>query len=159
MVPTAVLPTGLGSEVLICLSLPGEAVNVAENFAASGGGNPNRLSFGPNGTPAADPTPGFRGIQHNNLAWRHDAASKAYSFADKFPAAQPLIRAAYRLLPLKADWEPHRIKLPMAAWKNFGWVSAAWRPHLLAAASYVFLGSDALDTDLAKEVRQAVEKL
>jgi hypothetical protein len=38
-------------------------------------------------------------------------------------------------------------------------VSAAWRPHLLAAASYVFLGADALDTDLTRQIRQTIEKL
>ncbi|HZL89322.1 MAG TPA: hypothetical protein VFB96_13170 [Pirellulaceae bacterium] len=117
------------------------------------------LSFGAGGTPAADPTPGFRGIEHNNLPWRHEAASKAFAFAEKFKAPEPLVRAAWRLLPLKADWDPHRIKFPIAAWENCGWVSATWRPHLVAAASYVFLGADALDTDLTRQIRQTVEQL
>lgn len=117
------------------------------------------LSFGPDAKPAADPIPGFRGIEFQSSPWRHDAARKAFAYAQKFPDAQPLIRAACRLLPLKADWDPHRIKFPVAAWENCGWVSPEWRPHMLAAASYVFIGADALDTDLAKQVREAVRGL
>jgi hypothetical protein len=117
------------------------------------------LSFGPGGKPTADPLPGYGGVAHNNAPWRHEAAARAFAFAQKFPDPQPLIRAAYRLLPLKATWDPHRIKFPVAAWENCGWVSPEWRPHLLAAASYVFAGADALDTPLAKEVREAVQKL
>jgi len=63
------------------------------------------------------------------------------------------------LLPLKADWDPHRIKFPIAAWENWGWVSPEWQPHLLAAASYSFVGADAPDSDLAKQVREAVRDL
>jgi hypothetical protein len=65
-----------------------------------------------------------------------------------------LVRAAYRLLPRKADWDPHRIKFPIAAWENWHWVSPAWRPHMLAVASCFFIGADALDTDLAKQIRE-----
>jgi hypothetical protein len=118
-----------------------------------------QLSFGPGGKPTADPTPGFRGIGFNHCAWRDDAARRAFSYAKRFPDPQPLVRAAYRLLPLKADWDPHRIKFPVGAWENYQWVSPEWRPHLLAAASYVFLGADALDTDLTKQVRAALRKL
>jgi hypothetical protein len=118
-----------------------------------------QLSFGPGGKPSPDPTPGFRGVEHNNPAWRHEAASKAFTFAKKFSDAQPLVRAAYRILPLKADWDPHRIKFPIGACENYGWASPEWRPHLLAAASYVFLGADALDTDVAKQAREALGKL
>jgi hypothetical protein len=118
-----------------------------------------QLSFGPGGKPTPDPIPGFRGIQHQNSPWRHEAAKKAFAFARKFPDSQPLIRAAYRLLPLKADWDPHRIEFPVAAWENCHWVSPEWRPHLVAAASYVFVGADALDTGLAKQLREAVRSL
>ncbi len=117
------------------------------------------LSFGAGGKATPDPTPGFRGIEYNSLAWRHVAASKAVTFAKKFPDAQPLMGAAYRILPLKADWDPHRIKFPVGACENYAWVSPEWRPHMLAAASYVFIGADALDTEVAKQVREAVKKL
>ena len=118
-----------------------------------------QLSFGPGSKPTSDPIPGFRGIDYQNSPWRHDAASKAFTFARKFPDSQALVRAAYRLLPLKADWDPHRVKFPVAAWENCAWVSPEWRPHMLAAASYVFIGTDALDTDIAKQLREAVRSL
>ena len=128
------------------------AENVAQEILAD-------LSFGPGAKLTADPTPGFRGIQYNNCPWRHEAAKKAFTFAKKFGDPQPLFHAGYRLLPCKADWDPHRIKFPIGAAENYGWVSPEWRPHLSAAASYVFIGADALDTDLAKQVREAVRKL
>jgi hypothetical protein len=117
------------------------------------------LSFGPGGKPTRDPTPGFRGIEYNDCAWRHEAARQAFTYARKFADAQLLVREAYRLLPLKADWDPHRVKFPVGACENYHWVSPDWRPHMLAAASYVFLGADALDTDVAKQVREATRKL
>jgi hypothetical protein len=118
-----------------------------------------QLSFGSDGKPTADPTPGFRGVEFNDPSWRHAAARRAFTFAQQFPGSQALTRAAFRLLPLKADWDPHRIKFPIAASENHGWVSAEWRPHMLAAASYVFLGKDALDTDLAKQVSEALRSV
>jgi hypothetical protein len=59
----------------------------------------------------------------------------------------------------QADWDPHGIKFPIGAAESYGWVSSEWRPHMLAAASYVFLGADALDTDLTKQVREALRRL
>jgi hypothetical protein len=115
------------------------------------------LSFGPGGNPAADPFQGTKGPDFNNQPWRHEAASKA--FARKFPASPLLVRAAHRLLPLKADWDPHRIKFPIAAWENWSWANPEWRPHMLAAASYWFVGADAPDTELANQVREAIRNL
>jgi hypothetical protein len=116
------------------------------------------LSFGP-GNPTADPVKGVKGLEFNNQPWRHEAASKVFAFHKKHADAKSLLRAAYRLLPLKADWDPHRVKFPIAAAENIGWVSSQWRPHMLAAASFSFFGSDALDTDLAKSVRDVVKRL
>ena len=117
------------------------------------------LSFGPGGKATADPTPGFRGVEYSNHPWRHEAAKKAFTLAKKFGDPQPLFRAGYRILPLKADWDPHRIKFPIGAAENYGWVSQEWRPHMSAAASYVFIGADALDTEVAKQVREALKSL
>lgn len=116
------------------------------------------LSFGP-GNPTSDPVQGIKGSEFSSQSWRHEAASKVFAFAKRFSNPQPMLRAANRLLPLKADWDPHRIKFPIAAAENIGWVSPQWRPHMLAAASYSFIGADALDTDLAKQVRDAARGL
>ncbi len=117
------------------------------------------LSFGPGGNPTADPIEGARGPQLISQPWRHEAASKVFTFAKQFADHRPLVREAFRLVSLKADWNPHRIKFPVAAWENCGWVSPEWRPHLLAAASYSFFGADALDTEVAKQAREAAWKL
>lgn len=114
------------------------------------------LSYGPGEPTAPDPFQGTKGPAFNSQPWRHEAAGKVFAFARKFPEPQSLVRAAHRLLPLKADWDPHRIKFPIAAWENWRWVSPEWRPHLLAAASYSFVGVDAPDTELAAQVREAV---
>jgi hypothetical protein len=116
------------------------------------------LSFGP-GNPTPDPVQGIKGLEFNSQPWRHEAASKVFALAKRFSDPQALLRAAYRLLPRKADWDPHRIKFPIAAAENIGWVSPQWRPHMLAAASYSWIGADALDTDVANEVREAVRKV
>jgi hypothetical protein len=108
------------------------------------------------GKPASDLLPGKNGIAHNNLPWRHAADTKVFSLAERHSDPLPLVRAAQRLLPVKASWDPHRIKFPLAAWENVGWVSPAWRPHMLAAASYFFLGADSLDSDFEKQVRETV---
>ena len=116
-------------------------------------------SAGPGAKPTDNPIPGWKGLNYNNQPWRYLAARRAFTFAKKFPGSGTLVREASRLLPLKADWDPHRIKFPVAAFENVAWVSAEWRPHLAAAASYSFLGSDALDTPLASQVREALRGL
>jgi hypothetical protein len=95
----------------------------------------------------------------NHAAQWYEAANKAFAFAKEFPDPMVLVRAAYRVVPLKASWDPHEIKFPVAAWENFNWVSPEWRPHMLAVASYSFMGRDDVDTDLAKRVREAVRNL
>ncbi len=117
------------------------------------------LSFGSGDNLAVDPFKGTYGAEFNSQPWRHEAAGKAFAFARKFPGPQLLVRAAHRLLPLKVDWDPHRIKFPIAAWENWRWVSPEWQPHMLAAASYSFVGVDAPDTALTKQVREAVRNL
>src|SRR5262249_27219061 len=43
-----------------------------------------------------------------------EAASKAFTFAQRYPGSDLLRRAAGRLLPLKSSWNPHDIKFPVA---------------------------------------------
>ena len=116
-------------------------------------------SFGPGGKPTENAIPGWKGLEFNNQPWRFTAARRAFAFARQFPGSRVLFQQASRLLPLKADWDPHRIKFPVAAFENVTWVSPTWRPHLSAAASYSFLGADALDTPLARQVRETLEAL
>jgi hypothetical protein len=89
----------------------------------------------------------------------YEAVRKAFAFAKRFPDSDALRRTAARLLPLKATADPHDIKFPIAMFEKHDWVSAEWRPHMAAAAAVTYLGSDRPDSDLMKNVREAVRKL
>ena len=43
---------------------------------------------------------------------------KVFTFTQQFAGQQLLLREAFRLLPLKADFDAHRIKFPIAAWRR-----------------------------------------
>jgi hypothetical protein len=104
------------------------------------------------------PVPGWHGLEYNNQPWRHAAAAKAFGLAQQEGGTEILFRAAARLLPAKADGDPHRIKFAVAMFENYRWVTPTWRPHLAAAASYSFLGADAQDTPTIRQVREALGK-
>jgi hypothetical protein len=89
---------------------------------------------------------------------RHDAARKAFGFAEKFPDSDVLFRAAARLIPAKAGRDVHSVKFPVAMFENCRWISPEWRPHFMAAASYTFLGADASDTQVIIRLREAIKK-
>src|SRR5262249_14601124 len=117
------------------------------------------LSPGPPGKPAATIDRTYRGPAYLTSSWRREAASKAFAFARRFPDPRLLVGAAHRLLPLKTGWDPHPIKYAIAAWENCHRVSPEWQPHLLAAASCLYFGADAPDTDLAIQAREALRRL
>lgn len=120
----------------------------------------SKLSHGghDHGSGTTSPVPGWHGLQYNDQPWRHAAAGRAFALAQREGGAATLFRAAARLLPAKADGDPHRIKFPTAMFENYRWVSRAWRPHLAAAASYSFLGADAPDTTTIRQIREAVAR-
>ncbi len=111
---------------------------------------------GPGRANAVDAVPGWHGGERNVQPWRYEAAGKALGFARRFPGSEALRQAAVRLVTAKADGDPHRVKFPVAMLENLGWVSEPWRPAMLAAATYSFLGADAPDTDVVKQAREAV---
>jgi hypothetical protein len=111
------------------------------------------------GKPCDHPVPGWHGLARNDQPWRYEAAGKALAFAEIHPDSDALIRTAARLIAHKADGDPHRMKFPVAMVENVGWVSKGWRPHLLAAATYSFLGADAPDTVVVKQARDALRQL
>jgi hypothetical protein len=100
------------------------------------------------------PVPGWHGLSYNHQPWRRVAAQQAFALAQRQDGTETLFRMAARLLPAKADGDPHRIKFATAMFENHRWVSQPWRPHLVAAASYSFLGADALDTPTIQRVRK-----
>jgi hypothetical protein len=104
------------------------------------------------------PVPGWFGTTYNNQTWRHAAARRAFGVALHDGGAGLLFQTAARLLPAKADTDPHRIKFATAMFQNYRWVSRPWQPHLAAAASYSFLGADAPDTTTIQQIRRAFGK-
>jgi len=97
------------------------------------------------------------GIDYRNQDWRHEAARKAFRFAERFPDSDLLVSAALRVLPAKAGWDVHQIKFPVAMAQNYRWISPAWRRHYLAQASYSFLGADAPDSSMIVQLRAALK--
>jgi hypothetical protein len=110
------------------------------------------------GDAGASPVPGWHGLKYNNQPWRHIAAKQAFTLAKHEGGAEMLFRMAGRLLPAKADGDPHRIKFATAMFENYRWVSPPWQPHLAAAATYSFLGADARDTSTIQRIRTVVNK-
>lgn len=110
------------------------------------------------GNANVSPVPGWHGLEYNNQPWRHVAAAKVFGLAQQEGGLETLFRAAARLLPAKADRDPHRIKFAVAMFENYRWVTAVWRPHLAAVASYSFLGADAPDTPTIRQVREELGK-
>lgn len=89
----------------------------------------------------------------------YEAAAKALAFARRWPDPHVLLREAGRLLPLKSSWNPHELKFPLAMFEKYAWVSPEWRPHLLAAATFSFKGTEDLDSPVVSQVRDALVKL
>jgi hypothetical protein len=93
------------------------------------------------------------------LARPREAAVRSFAFAKKWPDSGVLRLAAGRLLPLKANWDPHKIKFPVAIFEDCGQVSPEWRPAMAAAASCSFMGPDRPDSPVVYQVREALRKL
>lgn len=84
-----------------------------------------------------------------------EAAGKAFRFAEQHPDAEPLLTAARRLILTKAV-EAHDYKYPAAIFEDYRLVSPEWRPHMLAAASYYFYGTNTPDSPLMTRAREAI---
>ena len=87
------------------------------------------------------------------------AVRMAFTFAQRFPESHALRRQAGRLLPLKASWDPHDVKFPIAMFEKYTWVNAQWRPHILAASVFAMKASDDPDMPVAHQVREALRTL
>jgi hypothetical protein len=88
-----------------------------------------------------------------------EAVRKGFAFGRRHPGSDALRRAGGRLLPLKASWDPHNLKFPVAMFEKHEWVSPEWRPHLLAATILSFPGPDSDDNPVVYQVREALRKL
>lgn len=90
---------------------------------------------------------------------RFDASLQAFAFEQRYPGNTALRRAASRLLPMKATWNPHDVKFPAAMFENCDMVSPMWRPYLVAASTASILGSDLPDNPAMHLAREALRRL
>lgn len=88
----------------------------------------------------------------------HEAGRLAFALA-RNNGVEPLLRAARRLLPMKASADPHDIKFPVAIFEDLDLISARWRPHLLAAGVFSFWGTDRPDNARMEQLREAVRRI
>jgi len=148
----------LGESIDITTLTAQHSAGKAEDLAA---GILTTLSHGgiDHGSEKASAVPGWKGGAFNNQPWRRTAAARAFALAQADESnVSVLFRSAARLLSVKADTDPHRIKFATAMFENYRLVSPPWRPHLAAAATYSFLGSDAPDTPAILRIREALKK-
>jgi hypothetical protein len=97
-------------------------------------------------------------ILATRTAQPHEAARLAFAFAERHHP-EPLLRAARRLMPVKSSGDPHDIKFPVAIFEDLDLVSPGWRPHLMAAATLSFWGSERPDLPVVQQVREVVRSL
>jgi hypothetical protein len=86
------------------------------------------------------------------------AAGKVIRLAGGLATADAFMTAARRLVFAKAD-EPHYYKFPAALFEDCRLVSAAWRPHVLAATVYYLKAPDDPDSPVMRRAREAVRPL
>lgn len=87
------------------------------------------------------------------------ALKMAFTYAERFPGHEALRHQAGRLLPLKASWDPHDLKFPVAMFEKLEWINARWRPHLLAATVFSLKASDDPDMPVVHQVREVLRTL
>jgi hypothetical protein len=88
----------------------------------------------------------------------HEASRLAFALAQRHRVG-PLLQEARRLLPSKSSGDPHDLKFPVAICEDLDLVSPGWRPHLLAAATFSFCGSDRPDLPAIERAREALRNL
>ena len=84
------------------------------------------------------------------------AARKAFQYAKAHAGAQEFKRAARSMLFAKAK-ESHDFKYAAAIFEDFSLVAPAWRPHMLATATYYLRGSDAPNSEVVERARDVLE--
>ncbi|HET6327213.1 MAG TPA: hypothetical protein VFG04_21205, partial [Planctomycetaceae bacterium] len=85
------------------------------------------------------------------------AASRAYALAEQHPEPETYFKLARRLVFRKGA-DAHRYKYAAAVFEDYGLVSPAWRPHMLATSVYYLNGSQDPDSKVITHALEAVKK-
>ena len=86
------------------------------------------------------------------------AAALAFELARRFPEPDAYEKLARRVLFRKGT-DAHHYKYAAAIFEDFGLVSPAWRPHLLATSVYYLRGTNDPDSPVMKRAVEAVRKV
>ncbi len=86
------------------------------------------------------------------------AASQAFTLGLRGEHVDLLVAEARRLVFLK-NTDAHGFKYPVAVFEDYRRVSPAWRPHMLATATYYLSGSSRPDSPVMQRAREAVRQL
>ena len=86
------------------------------------------------------------------------AAARAFALAQKHPQPDAYAGMARKVLFRKGT-DAHHYKYAAAILEDYGLVSPAWRPHLLATSVYYFKGSKDPDSRLMQQAVEAVRKV
>jgi hypothetical protein len=86
------------------------------------------------------------------------AAARAYALAQSHPEPDTYFKLARRLIFRKGT-DAHRYKYAAAIFEDYGVVSPAWRPHMLATSVYYLNGSNDPDSKLMTHALEAAKKV
>lgn len=87
-----------------------------------------------------------------------EAASQAFALGLQDQHVDLFVAEARRLVFLK-NTDAHGFKYPVAIFEDYRRVSPAWRPHMLATATYYLSGSSRPDSPVMQRAREAVSQL
>lgn len=86
------------------------------------------------------------------------AATRALALAQQHSEPETYFKLARRLIFRKGN-DAHRYKYAAAIFEDYGLVSPAWRPHVLATSVYYLNGSNDPDSKLMTQAIDAVKKV
>jgi hypothetical protein len=86
------------------------------------------------------------------------AAARAFALAQKHPQPDTYSKMARRLIFRKGT-DAHHYKYAAAIFEDYGLVSPAWRPHMLATSVYYLRGAHDPDSKLMTRAVEAVRKV
>jgi hypothetical protein len=96
-------------------------------------------------------------LTYGTRADADEACRKVFVLARERPDAVPLlVQTAHSWLCRKASNDTHEYKFLAAILEDVGWVSSAWRPHLLAASVHYFHGDRSPDNPVVQQAREAL---
>jgi hypothetical protein len=99
-------------------------------------------------------------LSYGTRADADEACRKVFVLAKERPGAVPLfVQTAHSWLCRKASNDTHEYKFLAAILEDVGWVSAEWRPHLLAASVHYFHGDKSPDNPVIQQARDALRKV